>query len=290
MAPSCGFRSSPRALGSRLAALATLLVSAIAAGNEPVERRGQPAPAPLRCLEKFYKVTPVSRSGAWYAELPDGTAIPFDDGREKTTDERLAAPDVKDVFFEPYPTGKIVPNTTEDLDPGRIRIERLFTATYGASEREVVQALVAIDFLGHGLRVHRRAARAFGLVAERLGRAVRRDPSIGRFLRGLGGTFNWRNVAGTTNRSLHSFGIAIDLNVELSNYWQWERPPLKWKNRYPQAIVDAFEAEGFAWGGRWYHFDTMHFEYRPELLEPSCGPGARPFPAREREDGASTPR
>jgi hypothetical protein len=23
---------------------------------------------------------------------------------------------------------------------------------------------------------------------------------------------------------------------------------------------------GFIWGGYWYHYDTMHFEYRPELL------------------------
>ena len=40
----------------------------------------------------------------------------------------------------------------------------------------------------------------------------------------------------------------------------------------PQKIVDAFEAEGFVWGGRWYHYDTMHFEYRPELLDPACYP------------------
>ena len=32
------------------------------------------------------------------------------------------------------------------------------------------------------------------------------------------------------------------------------------------AEVDAFEAEGFIWGGRWYHFDSLHFEYRPELI------------------------
>ena len=43
-----------------------------------------------------------------------------------------------------------------------------------------------------------------------------------------------------------------------------------WKNQIPQAIVDAFEAEGFAWGGRWYHYDTMHFEWRPELRDPRC--------------------
>jgi len=60
--------------------------------------------------------------------------------------------------------------------------------------------------------------------------------------------------------------------VQRSNYWRWQRPkkPLKWVNRYPQTIVDAFEAEGFIWGGRWYHYDTMHFEYRPELLDPDC--------------------
>ncbi len=31
-------------------------------------------------------------------------------------------------------------------------------------------------------------------------------------------------------------------------------------------IVRIFEKHGFIWGGRWYHYDTMHFEYRPELV------------------------
>jgi hypothetical protein len=29
--------------------------------------------------------------------------------------------------------------------------------------------------------------------------------------------------------------------------------------------VAVFEREGFIWGGKWYHFDPIHFEYRPEL-------------------------
>ena len=49
---------------------------------------------------------------------------------------------------------------------------------------------------------------------------------------------------------------------------------LKWRNVVPQEIVDAFEAEGFIWGGRWLHYDTMHFEYRPELLDPACYPAS----------------
>ncbi|MGC1959145.1 MAG: M15 family metallopeptidase, partial [Pseudolabrys sp.] len=38
------------------------------------------------------------------------------------------------------------------------------------------------------------------------------------------------------------------------------------RNRIPIEIVRIFEKQGFIWGGYWYHFDTMHFEYRPELL------------------------
>jgi len=34
--------------------------------------------------------------------------------------------------------------------------------------------------------------------------------------------------------------------------------------------VQLFESERFIWGGRWYHFDTMHFEYRPEFFDTSC--------------------
>ena len=36
----------------------------------------------------------------------------------------------------------------------------------------------------------------------------------------------------------------------------------------PHKIVEIFERHGFIWGGKWYHYDTMHFEYRPELLPP----------------------
>jgi hypothetical protein len=37
--------------------------------------------------------------------------------------------------------------------------------------------------------------------------------------------------------------------------------------RHPQPVVDAFEGEGFYWGGKWLFFDNMQFEYRPELFE-----------------------
>jgi hypothetical protein len=34
----------------------------------------------------------------------------------------------------------------------------------------------------------------------------------------------------------------------------------------PVSVIAAFEHEGFVWGGKWLFFDTMHFEYRPEII------------------------
>jgi hypothetical protein len=73
---------------------------------------------------------------------------------------------------------------------------------------------------------------------------------------------------------MHSFGMTIDINVSYSDYWQWscgcksENRHLKsFRNRIPLDLVKVFQKYGFIWGGNWYHFDSMHFEYRPELLQ-----------------------
>src|SRR5260370_39823973 len=42
-----------------------------------------------------------------------------------------------------------------------------------------------------------------------------------------------------------------------------------YKNEIPWEIVHIFEKHGFIWGGKWYHYDTMHFEYRPEMIVPA---------------------
>ena len=80
--------------------------------------------------------------------------------------------------------------------------------------------------------------------------------------------FNFRKIANTSRLSMHSFGIAIDINIKKSHYWLWDKKKnrFKYKNSIPLEIVEIFQKHGFIWGGRWYHYDTMHFEYRPELL------------------------
>jgi D-alanyl-D-alanine carboxypeptidase len=231
-------------------------------------------PAPLACLARHYVVTPELRGGAWLAVLPDGTAIPYDDGQAKTFEQKLERPDVEDTFSQPYRAGPIRPVTTPDEDPGRIRLDAVFKATYGASAEKV--DVVPIRFLGQSLKVHRKVAPAFAAVERRLETALAKDPSLRPHLVGVGGTFNWRPIAGTDRPSAHSYGISMDINTRRSHYWRWAKGPVRWQNAIPQAIVDAFEAEGFIWGGRWFHYDTMHFEYRPELLDARCfSPGTR---------------
>jgi hypothetical protein len=71
---------------------------------------------------------------------------------------------------------------------------------------------------------------------------------------------------------MHAYGAAIDINVTYSAYWRWgghSDAPV-WQNRIPFDIVEVFQRHGFIWGGYWYHYDTMHFEYRPELLAPDA--------------------
>jgi hypothetical protein len=94
-------------------------------------------------------------------------------------------------------------------------------------------------------------------------------PAIRRAAYPSDGVYNCRPVADTGKMSMHGYAAAIDLNIGMAEYWKWTvkgSGPIPYKNRMPQEIVDVFEKHGFIWGGKWYHYDTMHFEYRPELL------------------------
>ena len=194
--------------------------------------------------------------------------MPIDDGIAVKSDEQLLhAADVKDMFRYPYRPGPA--DGTPDADPGRIRNTAFFKKMYGdCSIGGVVRDLVPVDWLPHhhgGKVLMTRingVAQKLRVVSEALDRLPDADM---RYLKPSAGTFNCRAIAGTADPSAHGYGIAIDINVSTSDYWRWSKTG--YRNRIPDKIVTIFETYGFIWGGKWKHFDTMHFEYRPELLQ-----------------------
>ena len=209
--------------------------------------------------------------------FPSGQRVVWDDGRAKSAEELLVDADVEDMFAYPYPrASKGEERPPRPNDPGRVRSDAFFRALYGASEAQARGTLRNVPWvpkLGGGTVA---VTTRFG-VADKLAAASaeleRLPPAFHKYLRPSAGTFLWRNIAGTNRLSVHSFGAAIDINTHYANYWRWDEQPaggvIHYRNEIPMEIVAIFEKHCFIWGGRWYHYDTMHFEYRPELL-PGC--------------------
>lgn len=206
-----------------------------------------------------------------------GERVVWDDGRRKSPQQLLTDADVEDMFAYPYPPARLGERRPpRHHDPGRVRSDDFFRALYGQNAEAVRASLVAVPWvprLGGGtLAVTSR----FGVddkLAAVSAELERLPKSFHRYVRPSAGTFMWRRIAGTNRLSVHSFGAAIDVNTHYANYWRWDDQPadgtILYRNEIPIEIVAVFERHCFIWGGRWYHYDTMHFEYRPELL-PGC--------------------
>ena len=205
--------------------------------------------------------------------LTDGERLAYDDGQTRDVRQALEDPDMRTMLAQIYPLGPVdavSAHPAPGFDPGRSRVQGFFAALYGRTEAQVRAHCQSVRFDGHGALFSARhgAARALARVAERIGALLPQHPQWRNVLRPFGGTLAWRAIAGTDRLSMHSFGVAIDLNPHLP-YWRSERRletiPAR-RQAFPQELVAAFEAEGFIWGGKWASFDLMHFEYRPEVI------------------------
>lgn len=204
----------------------------------------------------------------------NGVRLPFDDGKRKNIEEEYAQADVQDQMKAVYVKGK-TPRPAELDDPGRIRNDSFFKAMYGATPAEVQRNFVTITWLPKTAPQSLQVTRINGVdkKLQAISDELEKLPPMLPFVQKAAGTYSWRVIKGTTRLSTHSYGIAIDINTAHSNYWQWDNKTTdesrripQYVNRIPWEIVEIFEKHGFIWGGKWYHYDTMHFEYRPELL------------------------
>jgi len=256
-------RLAQAALGVLIALLTIVL---------PATARAQAASAALDALVAAYPDR-IVRHDDKYIYWRDGTRMPVWDGRpNKSFSNLLRHATILDQFHSRYPRGPLTSHPRVNDDPGRFRNEAFFDKMYGDCRRgQVRRHLVSIVWLPRtwGKRVY--VTRVNG-VARRL-QAVSSEidalpEAVKRTAYPIAGVYSCRAVADTGKPSVHSYAAAIDLNTRYADYWFWHKKanPIPYRNRMPQQIVEIFERHGFIWGGKWYHYDTMHFEYRPELL------------------------
>jgi hypothetical protein len=203
----------------------------------------------------------------------DRTVMPISDGIEnKPFQGLLRRASIADQLRLPYPRGPLENSPAVDDDPGRFRNTAFFTKMYGDCQKgEVSPRLVSLAWLPKSWGKTISITSINGVDAQLRAVSAEIDAlpdKIKRAAYPIAGTYNCRAVADTGQPSPHGYGIAIDLNTTVSDYWYWRphRGAIVYRNRVPAEIVAIFEKHGFIWGGIWYHFDTMHFEYRPELL------------------------
>jgi len=161
------------------------------------------------------------------------------------------------------------------------RSRHFYDALWRAHSREEsYERAKSIRFLGVPVLVHYSILEELSLVEEKILSDAKTDMTIRAWISNISKLegWNWRDIAETESRSFHAYGAAIDILMKSSGgketYWLWtlRTKPEWWNIPYsqrehpPDAVIKAFESRGFIWGGKWLYFDTMHFEYRPEIL------------------------
>jgi len=225
-------------------------------------------------LDRLVRAYPEALSGHDGKSIfwRDGTAMTADDGADNNSfDDLLRNASVVDQFHLSYPLGPSPPPEL-NYDPGRFRNEAFFKKMYGdCNAGEVQKNLVTVIWLPRSWGKTIQVTLTNG-VADHLREVSdeidRLEPAIKAAAFPIAGVLSCRSVADTGRMSMHGYAAAIDLNLKYSDYWLWagKNKKIPYKNRMPLEIIDIFERHGFIWGGKWYHYDTMHFEYRPELL------------------------
>lgn len=157
----------------------------------------------------------------------------------------------------------------------------LLESLWGSTEAEIRRHGRSVRFLDHRMFVNELLAAPLGAVEEDLLRIADDDSEVSHWIDGLDVTysFSFREIAGSGTRSQHAWGLAVDFVPRSYHgravYWRWSqvlsgegwyRIPVEDRWSPPQPVIEAFERHGFIWGGKWPHFDAIHFEYRPEII------------------------
>ena len=243
----------------------------------------------IELLQQSYPDTIYSATNNTIRLTSNRTMV-IDDGADKTRRQKELDADIEDQLSEIYPTGKCFRGRLRAFNPGLLRSIPFFKAAYGANLYQVQQNSMTIDWFGTEIAFSTRngAARALLRVRNELRKLPENMQSV---LKRPARTIEWTNDLEIERLSEHAFGIAIDLAPAVSNTWLSPRARVgflrPYENRIHPEIVEIFERYGFIWTGKWWHFDTGHFEYRPALIaigklaeRRGCEPIKKPPPNR----------
>lgn len=204
-------------------------------------------------------------SGQVYVVMKSGNKILYDDKISKTYNQKLVNADLQDTMEMLYPLSDISELMDENYDPGRLRCYTLLKEVYGGSRQAIEKSLEGVTIGGKVCSFNSRNG-----AASALKQAAKEISSLSRSSNvfPVNGTYNYRVIAGTNQLSPHAFAIAIDFKSDKRDYWKWASRELGQQRlrEYPRDVVKILEENNFIWGGKWAHFDILHFEYRPELL------------------------
>jgi hypothetical protein len=207
-----------------------------------------------------------------------GQRIFFQDGKMLSA-EHLPEAERYDPILYPYMLGPL----KKPPDPVAYPFNRsndFFEALVGGGERQIAAACRWVPFLNHRVFVHESCIESLERIDRSLLELASSSAKVRSYIEDIKIIFSLdrREVHGTDHLSVHSYGIALDIVPReyggkqvywrWSNAWNknWEKMDLSQRWHPPDQVIEAFEREGFVWGGKWYHFDTIHFEYRPEII------------------------
>lgn len=205
-----------------------------------------------------------------YCIMKSGKKIIYDDKLKKTHEEKLNNPDLQDMLEEIYPLNQITNIMDKTFDPGRARHYELLNEVYGSSKSSIEKNLINLKYgyTNYQFNSKNNANISLDTVLKELIPLAKNRSDISSILYPASGTYNYRVISGTGRLSPHAYGIAIDLKSDKRDYWKWTSIEEGQKRLldYPKELVESFENNNFVWGGKWGHFDILHFEYRPEII------------------------
>jgi hypothetical protein len=107
------------------------------------------------------------------------------------------------------------------------------------------------------VRIHKKCEKSLIIILENIWQAANQDEKKikewGMHL--YAGGYNFRQMRGSSRLSMHSWGCALDFDSARNSFG--DKTP---HFAAIPAVLDAFAAENWIWGGKWTKPDGMHWQ------------------------------